>query len=1218
MAHTNKKRLDNQITFLFLFFCCLLFHSQLFAKQVGPDKALKASTAFLREEKIREERGLIKIVKTGAWEHIGLKKFNIGEVKEIRGDDGKVLAFVAELEPEGFIITAADSDIRPILGYSFKGTFPFEDSKQNVLLHLVQWDMEARLKAFKSGTPEIESLVQSNTSSWDIYTSSDELLQATASSSTQWGPLLTTNWYQGGHFNDYCPDDPSTGIKSDVGCVATAMAQIVNYWKHPGHIEFPSSDRYQSKGKNGMFWIPDTSTAQNYPDFSTLNNELDVVNYNNDPDEEGYLCFGVGIKLQMGYSSDGSGANTGDARNVFLNDLAYGSTEKDWNPLLLWTRKKTRVIENIKSGWPVQLGIAHNYLYNGHSVVVDGYQEQNDMFHINVGWSSSSTDTWYNIPDIGTGYNFNVVKVVVYDIAPYQGWSQYGSDEKNSFSTVYTYPAEEPDIKWEVTSPFSSYTFDYAVVGTGNKIYAALSPCDLGQGNPPYICVIDPYGNVNNMKKIAINNSDYDINYLTQNHKGEVFFGTSEYLNKTTIYRVDPKTENVTAILDHTSPDRGIFDQPIKVDQDNYLYFIIEPKFVSNGTKFYSTYRSGSIRWSHTFSSEMRFIRSVAAIDEERNQVYLNYYNDSLDKSYLVCFNRSSGSVEWTHTFPGTHNASQMAGAPGIAEDGTIYVGCYTTLYALSPTNGSEIWNHDFYPAYAYNTPAIGQDGTLYVNYGKMISSTWHPLYIRALDPSNGTTNWEKEVTSFVSSFDNMGDVYAAGNEMVGFTYARDAGDVQHIGGLTDNGSSGTVLWDVEYGGEMVFGPGQTIYTVESTCTGTSSINALSIGDRGDPDGLGMAYTDNSSPNMPSNPTPADEANDIDLTVTLSWNCSDPEAHTLKYSLFVGESGYDMVPVDTNITSTSYELSGLKPATGYAWKILATDGQAISESPLWVFSTKPPNPDLSGDYFINFKDFSLLALHWMESCSEPNWCEGSDLNQDTVVDYNDLEIICRDWLKLTGLDDGLIAYWSFDEGTGSTVHDYSGNEINGEIYGDVNWIDGVSGKALDFNGVDGYVDFGNTVGNFGTEDFSVVFWFRTDTDRWETVMGKRVFCGEHSFFELQMSLPASPGRMYVELYEGFPSIYGSFYSNQRLDDNQWHLLTITRKDIEGRLYIDGFLDASNSSAEVINMSNSASFLMGNGPCYPVHSDFFSGELDEVIIYNRALTAYEIQYLYENP
>lgn len=209
---------------------------------------------------------------------------------------------------------------------------------------------------------------------------------------------------------------------------------------------------------------------------------------------------------------------------------------------------------------------------------------------------------------------------------------------------------------------------------------------------------------------------------------------------------------------------------------------------------------------------------------------------------------------------------------------------------------------------------------------------------------------------------------------------------------------------------------------------------------------------------------------------------------------------------------------------------------------------------------------------------------------------------------------GLEAYWSFDN-VADPVHDDSGNGHNGTVYGPTS-VDGICGKALGFDGQNDYVNFGNAIGNFGTSDFSIVLWLRTNTDGDETVMGKRVFCGEHSFWELNMSEgPAQPGCMLVELYESYPSIHGSFPGNQRLDDNQWHLLAITRQGVEAKLYIDGFVDASRSAAKVIDMSNSAPFLMGRGPCIPVHADYFSGDLDEVRIYNRALSDSEMEELF---
>ncbi len=256
--------------------------------------------------------------------------------------------------------------------------------------------------------------------------------------------------------------------------------------------------------------------------------------------------------------------------------------------------------------------------------------------------------------------------------------------------------------------------------------------------------------------------------------------------------------------------------------------------------------------------------------------------------------------------------------------------------------------------------------------------------------------------------------------------------------------------------------------------------------------------------------------------------------------------------------------------------------------------------------------------------THPPACQGpipGDLNHDCYVNFSDFAVIAQYWLLSGNPQDsasGIVAYWSFDEGTGNTVHDYSKNGNNGQLNGGVTSIDGVSGKALDFDGVDGYVNFNNTIGNFGTDDFSVTFWFRTDSNQPETVMVKRVFCGAHSFFEVSMSDGATPtGHMNVEVYETNDN-HNSMYSKQRLDDNQWHLIIIMRQGVETCLYIDGSLDNNDSSTQIVNVSNSASFRLCDGPCRSVgNTDFFSGELDEVLIYNRALTATEVQYLYEN-
>ena len=58
------------------------------------------------------------------------------------------------------------------------------------------------------------------------------------------------------------------------------------------------------------------------------------------------------------------------------------------------------------------------------------------------------------------------------------------------------------------------------------------------------------------------------------------------------------------------------------------------------------------------------------------------------------------------------------------------------------------------------------------------------------------------------------------------------------------------------------------------------------------------------------------------------------------------------------------------------------------------------SPDLSGDGFINYEDFALFAPYWqITSCESPDWCNGTNLNQDSTVDLNDLEYLVVRWLQ---------------------------------------------------------------------------------------------------------------------------------------------------------------------------------------------------------------------------
>lgn len=852
----------------------------------------------------------------------------LGEIQPITDNNGVVLAYVQGLEPEGFIIISADDAIRSVLGFSFTGKFFIDYNKPNPLLDLVIADVSARRELANVGFKE----------------------NIEFGSSTQWGPWLQTTWRQGSYWNEKCPyknPNNSEEGRRPVGCVATAMTQIVNYWQYPQSVEFSEEEHFYISEAYVNF---DASGEYGFPSLIDMQNNMSSLLYDGDPNEAAYLSFAAGVKLHMNYGVSQSGANTYSVRDVLNNHFGFGSAIAYTDRSGMWSLHSLEIVEDLKNGWPVQIAIHKSGKRGGHSIVVDGYRDESEFFHLNYGSGAfhpdSISNTWYNIPT--TMPKYDVVHTVVYRIAKYKGWNQIGADQRNSYHAIYPVPIEQPERKWPVNIPkelasiTTSYSFSHLVIGTGGRIYTSLSPSDLGDTYHPYIAIYDKFGTRENLIKVT--HSNVSIRYLSQNSRGEVFFSSGTAGPTTTdskVYRLNTETDDITSIFAHSSPDAGIFEHPIKLDKDDYLYFVIEPRFSANYAKFYSTTRTGTSRWTpYSFQSTAKFYNTVPAIDEDRDRVYLNYYNSSTQKSHLIAFRRSNGLVVFDEELPtSTHYASAMAGPPGIDNNGTVYVGAFTSLFAYSSV-GEKLWEVSFYPAYTNRTPAIGLDGTLYVNYGKMVNNNWQPGYVRALNSVNGEMKWEMSLS--LGESDHMSEIYSAVNGIVVYSYDKDG--QSRLGGVKDEGSSYGNRWDMEGGGTLAFGPGRTIFSIPPGWN--QSIWALTDqGVRGDPDGKGMDYADNSQPLIPSIISPSDGSEVQDTTsVQLSWMCTDPDGHALKYDIYVcalveGEEAA-FTPVASQVTSNSYTLPNLLGGTQYLWSVVATDGQAISEGPVWSFSTK--------------------------------------------------------------------------------------------------------------------------------------------------------------------------------------------------------------------------------------------------------------------------------------
>jgi hypothetical protein len=98
----------------------------------------------------------------------------------------------------------------------------------------------------------------------------------------------------------------------------------------------------------------------------------------------------------------------------------------------------------------------------------------------------------------------------------------------------------------------------------------------------------------------------------------------------------------------------------------------------------------------------------------------------------------------------------------------------------------------------------------------------------------------------------------------------------------------------------------------------------------------------NKAPNVPSNPSPADNATNVGRFVTLLWQCSDPnQGDTLRYDVYAGPSNPPANLIAGAILNQTYDLGLVASQTKIFWKIVAKDNHgAYTDGPVWNFTTE--------------------------------------------------------------------------------------------------------------------------------------------------------------------------------------------------------------------------------------------------------------------------------------
>ncbi len=285
----------------------------------------------------------------------------------------------------GFIIIAGEDRAAQVLGYSDKGRIDFNN---------LPAPLEDLLKGYKK---EIEFL--------QTYKGNDLVVNhPTIKATSSVDPLIKTTWGQEDPYDWQCP--VYQGQYCVVGCVATAMAQVMNYWQYPTQCDGLSA--FNSNGYGRVGALPATTfdyslMLDSYCHWDWDNSQLVQDTYTDAQAQEvaklGRYC---GQAAKMQYSPEGSGAYTWDQLTAMKNfgysnnaqDVTKGSGGWSWGGSNGYSTAQWEAMikTELDAGRPI-LYSANDPSAGGHAFICDGYNTSN-YFHFNFGWYGTC-DGWY-------------------------------------------------------------------------------------------------------------------------------------------------------------------------------------------------------------------------------------------------------------------------------------------------------------------------------------------------------------------------------------------------------------------------------------------------------------------------------------------------------------------------------------------------------------------------------------------------------------------------------------------------------------------------------------------------------------------------------------------------------------------------------------------------------------------------------------------------------
>jgi hypothetical protein len=285
----------------------------------------------------------------------------------------------------------------------------------------------------------------------------------------------------------------------------------------------------------------------------------------------------------------------------------------------------------------------------------------------------------------------------------------------------------------------------------------------------------------------------------------------------------------------------------------------------------------------------------------------------------------------------------------------------------------------------------------------------------------------------------------------------------------------------------------------------------------------------------------------------------------------------------------------------------------------------PATTDDGGDLRFTADDAETLLPFWVEKVDgiSPNrtahvWVKVSsnlDSNQDIYCYYgndsaSNLSDVSSTFIREIDSRSALVAGYNFDEGSGLTANDSSGNANNATINNGASFVSGVFNDAIRVDGDDDYLSVANNASLNMTDELTISAWVKWNIDpstgsQWASIVNKNVdsqyrFQHNHnnSFFEFAVRT-TSGGRWVNSLTS--PVV------------GQWYHIVGTYDGAILKIYVDGVLENTNNHSGTI-LTSTNQLTIGSRS---IPDRYFNGDIDELMIFNATLTADEISDIYQN-